>query len=67
ATRVRTFTGTYTLVGSRLSIFFTMAHSNDPDDAVRSPSATKEVEISIGRNTLIFTESDGRRFYNWLQ
>jgi hypothetical protein len=44
-----------------------MAHSNDPDDAVRLPSATKEVEISIGRNTLIFTESDGKRFYNRLQ
>jgi len=65
-TRVRIFTGTYTLVGNLLTIFFTQAQSNDPDDLVRTPSTQKVVEISIRRDTLTFTESDGKRFYTRL-
>jgi hypothetical protein len=67
ATRVRIFTGTYTLVGNLLTMFFTQAQSNDPDDVVRVPSTQKVVEISIRRDTLTFHESDGNRFYTSLQ
>jgi len=66
-TRVRIFTGTYTLVGNLLTMFFTQAQSNDPDDVVRVPSSQKVVEISIRRNTLTFHESDGNRLYTSLQ
>lgn len=66
-TRVRIFAGTYTLVGNLLTMFFTQAQSNDPDDVVRVPSTQKVVEISIRRDTLTFTESDGKRFYTRLQ
>lgn len=67
-TRVRIFTGTYTLVGNLLTMFFTQAQSNDPDDVVRVPSTQKVVEISIRRDTLTFHESDGNdRFYTSLQ
>jgi hypothetical protein len=34
---------------------------------VRVPSTQKVVEISIRRDTLTFTESDGKRFYTRLQ
>ena len=66
-TRVRVFAGTYTLVGNLLTIFFTQAQSNDPDDVTKVPSAAKVVEISIRRATLTFVESDGTRFYTSLQ
>ncbi len=66
-TRVRVFAGTYTLVGNLLTIFFTQAQSNDPDDATKVPSAQKIVEIGIRRATLTFVESDGTRFYTSLQ
>ena len=66
-TRVRIFAGTYTLVGNLLSIRFTQAQSNDPDEDLRVPSRQKVVEISIRRDTLTFTESDGKRFYTRLQ
>ena len=65
-TRVRIFAGTYTLVGNLLAMFFTQAQSNDPDDVVRAPSTQKIMEISIRRDTLTFTESDGKRFYTRL-
>ncbi|HJP32541.1 MAG TPA: hypothetical protein QGF95_18510 [Candidatus Latescibacteria bacterium] len=65
-TRVRVLAGTYTLVGNLLTIFFTQAQSNDPDDTVQVPSAQKVVEISIRRATLTFKESDGTRFYTSL-
>ena len=66
-TRVRIFAGIYTLVGNLLSIRFTQAQSNDPDEDLRVPSRQKVVEISIRRDTLTFTESDGKRFYTRLQ
>jgi hypothetical protein len=66
-TRVRLFSGTYTLVGNLLTIFFTQAQSNEPNDVTQVPSAQKVVEISIRRATLTFVESDGTRFYTALQ
>lgn len=66
-TRVRIFAGTFTLVGDLLTIFFTQAQSNDPEDVTQVPSTEKVVEISIRRATLTFAESDGTRFYTALQ
>ncbi len=65
-TRVRIFAGIYTLVGNLLSIRFTLAQSNADED-LSVPSRQKVVEISIRRDTLTFTESDGKRFYTRLQ
>lgn len=66
-TRVRVFEGTYTLVGNLLTVFFTRAQSNDPADAVQVPTTERLAEISIARNTLTLTESDGKRFYIRMQ
>lgn len=66
-TRVRVFAGTFSLVGDLLTIFFTQAQSNDPDDVTQVPSSQKVVEIGIRRGTLTFVESDGTRFYTALQ
>ena len=66
-TRVRIFAGTYKLVGNLLSVTFNEAQSNDPDEVLPVPSRQKVVEISIRRDTLTFTESDGKRFYTRLQ
>ena len=63
-TRVRVFQGTFRLVGNLLTVFFTQAQSNDPADPVQVPAFEKVLEIGIRRNTLTFTESDGKRFYN---
>ncbi|MEE2659464.1 MAG: hypothetical protein VX733_13235 [Candidatus Latescibacterota bacterium] len=64
-TRVRVFDGTYNLVGNLLTVFFTRAQSNDPNDDLQAPISRTVVEISVNRNTLIFTDTDGsnKRFY----
>ena len=67
ATRVRVFEGTYSLVGNGLTIIFTRAGSNDPNETVSVPPAESRPEISIKRNTLTLTESEVRRFYSRLQ
>ncbi len=65
-TRVRVFTGTYTLVGNLLTIFYTRAQSNDPADTVTLPSSDAVVTIAIQRSTLTMTLSDGKVFYSRL-
>ena len=66
-TRVRVFEGTYSLVGNSLTIFFTRAGSNDPNETVSVPPTGSRPEISIKRSTLTLTESEVRRFYTRLQ
>lgn len=66
-TRVRVYEGTYTLVGNLITVYFTRAQSNDPDDKLQVPAASKAAEVAIRRNTLTLTESDGKRFYTRLE
>ena len=62
-TRVRSFSGSYSLVGSVLQITFTIAQSSDPDERLSLPTSDKVVEISISGTRLILKERDGDRQY----
>jgi len=62
-TRVITFTGTYRLEGRTLTLSFTSAQSNDPNEIPLLPRDDEVVRTSIGRDALTL-EGDGRkRFY----
>jgi hypothetical protein len=63
STRVRTYAGTYRLVGSQLEITFSEAISNDPGENLSVPATRKLVTITISRNTLTFDEPGGKVFY----
>ena len=62
-TRVRSFSGSYSLVGNVLRITFTLASSSDPDERLSLPSSDKVVEISISGTRLVLKERDGDRQY----
>ena len=59
-TRVIPFTGTYRLEGRTLTLSFTSAQSNDPDEIPLLPQNDEVVRTSIARDTLTL-EGDGRR------
>ena len=65
-TRERNFAGTYSLVVDVLTIGFTTAVSNDPDDIISPPTRDKVVSIGIRGRTLTLNEPDGKRLYTRL-
>lgn len=65
-TRVRSFSGSYSLVGNLLRITFTLAQSTDPGEFLSVPSSDKIVEISIAGTRLVLKERDGDRQYTRL-
>ena len=62
-TRIRSFSGSYSLVGNVLRITFTLAQSSDPNERLSLPSSDKIVEIAISGSRLILRERDGNRHY----